>query len=562
MRFVGLLTVASLSAISPAFAAEIPVTSKIDSVTVFPSGAEVARTLKVKLEPGEHTLIANDISAKADASSIRIEVSGTEKVEIGSVDARNIELSSNDPAVAQSERKKIEDQIQALRDQDAAQADIINVAELQQAYLNKLANLPEQSAAKSETKTGNGTSTETDWRGVFTVIGESMMEVKKNIAAAKLKQREIALRIEDLQKQLRAVESTAENRTQVRIHVNAKASVETTLIVRYQVKDASWTASYDARLATGDVEKAAQPSLALIRRATIEQSSAEDWDGVTLTLSTARPTAKNAAPKLRTLIADFDPNPQAAAATPLGDLNDQDPSKAKTRSGSTAVQFVHAFPGRMTVKASGDGKQVQIGSETVQPALFVRSVPRVDETAFLYSHFTLPKTSEAVLPGAVSLFRDGVFVGNGKLPRIVPGEEQDLGFGVDERVEMRRAILEIKKGETGTYTSGTYSTSFVDTRRYAIEFKNLHTYPVDVQVIDRAPVALQQDIKVEFNVDTGPQPTIKDLDNHRGTYLWQMKADPNEQKQIVFSYRVTLPQGKRVLYREPTQEDMQSLLGK
>lgn len=561
MRIVGILALASLSVASPAFAAEMPVSSQIDAVTVFPKGAEVARTLKVKLNPGEHTLIANDITATAVASSIRIEVSDSDKLEIGSVDARNIELSSNDPAVAQSERKKIEDQILALRDQDAAQSDIINVAELQQAYLNKLANLPEQSTAKSEGKAG--VSTETDWRGVFTIIGESMIEVKKNVAEAKLKQREIARKIEDLERELRAVQSTTENRTQVRIQVNAKAAVEATLIMRYQVKEASWTASYDARLATGDVEKASQPSLAIIRRASIEQNSAEDWNGVALTLSTSRPTAKNAAPKLRTLIADFDPDPQAAAATPLGDLNDQDPSKITANSSSGPLQFIHAFPGRMTVKSSSDdGKQVQIGTEALQPALFVRSVPRVDETAFLYTHFTLPKNAEPILPGTVSLFRDGVFVGNGKLPRIAPGEEQDLGFGADERVEMRRAILEIKKGETGTYASGTYSTSFVDMRRYAVEFKNLHTYPVDVQIIDRSPVALQQDIKVDFNVDTGPQPITKDFDKHRGTYMWQMKAEPNEQKQIVFNYRVTLPQGKRVLYREPTQEDMQSLLGK
>ena len=42
-----------IAAPSLAFAAEIPTPSKVEAVTVFPSGAEVTRTLKVKLEAGD-----------------------------------------------------------------------------------------------------------------------------------------------------------------------------------------------------------------------------------------------------------------------------------------------------------------------------------------------------------------------------------------------------------------------------------------------------------------------------------------------------------------------------
>ncbi len=88
--------------------------------------------------------------------------------------------------------------------------------------------------------------------------------------------------------------------------------------------------------------------------------------------------------------------------------------------------------------------------------------------------------------------------------------------------------------------------------------KNLHTRPVQLQVIDRAPVATHRDIKVDFTVDRGPQPAAKDVNDRRGTYLWQMQAEPDEEKQIVFSYRVTAPAGKRLLYREPSEAELQS----
>ena len=73
-----------------ALAADIAAPSKIDAVTVFPSGAEVTRTLKVKIEAGEHTLLVDGIAGEAILSSIRIEVAAGDKLEIGSIDARHI----------------------------------------------------------------------------------------------------------------------------------------------------------------------------------------------------------------------------------------------------------------------------------------------------------------------------------------------------------------------------------------------------------------------------------------------------------------------------------------
>jgi uncharacterized protein (TIGR02231 family) len=561
MRRIGLLTLFAISGSAQPFAAEIPVTSKIDAVTAFPTGAEVTRVIKVKLDAGEHTLVVGHITGEAVSKSIRIEASTTDKLEIGSVDARKITLSSTDPAVAQSARKKIEDQIQALRDQNSAQDDVVKVAGLQLDYLNNLAKLPQSSGGGSS---GGGSQAQTDWRMVFGVIGESGVQVTGAIAAAKLKQREIRQSIDDLQKELQAIAVKDEERTQLRIHVSAAAPLETTLSLRYQVRTASWTAFYDARLTGVADDKAAAPSagpsLAITRRASIQQKTGEEWDDVALALSTTRPGAATAAPKLATLVAEFDPEAEAADKKPgvaLGGEADASSGVAKPQASVTAFQTIHHIPGRVTIKHSDEAKRLQIGGETLQPTLVVRTTPRLDDTAYLYTRFALPKASPALQPGQVSLFRDGVFVGAGKFPLVAPGEDYDLGFGADERVKVRRAVLDNRKGETGTFT-----TSYFDLRRYSISFKNLHPHPVEVQVIDRTPIAMRQDIKVDFSMETGPQPTTKNIDDRRGVYLWQIKAQPDEEKQLVFSYKVSAPSGKHVLYRDLTLEEMQGAAGK
>ena len=540
---------------SAALAADTPAPTKIEAVTVFPSGAEVTRTLKVKLGAGEHTLLVDGIAGEAILSSFRIEVPAGDKLEIGSVDARHINLSSTDPAVAQTARKRIEDQMLALRDAREVQDAAIKSAEGQEALLDNLAKLPQTQ------RTGNAAVPPSQWRELFGVIGSSRAEALKAVQDAKLKQRDIDRSLEDLQKQLDTAGSNSEKRTQIRIFVSAAAPLETTLALRYGVKTASWTPFYDARLTTG--EKGAASTLAIARRASIQQKTGEDWDDVTLSLSSTRPGATTAAPELRMLSVEYENAPQTVSGklkdgergeTPEYSRGMQWQVKDKSAQANlTAFQAVYNIPGRIAIKATNEAKRLHIAADTVEPRLLVRTVPRLESTAYLYARLTAPKDSTPILAGQVSLFRDGVFAGLGKFPQLAPGEEYELGFGADDRVKVKRVVLEQKSGETGTFT-----TSFLDERRYAIVVKNLHTRPVQLQIIDRAPVATQRDIKVDFSVDKGPQPSETDVNGRRGAYMWQMEAGPDEEKQIVFSYRVTSPAGKRLLYREPSEAELQS----
>ena len=59
--------------VSAAHAADVKGTSRIDAVTVFPSGAEITRVGKVKLEGGDHVILFTDLPARAIHSSIRVE---------------------------------------------------------------------------------------------------------------------------------------------------------------------------------------------------------------------------------------------------------------------------------------------------------------------------------------------------------------------------------------------------------------------------------------------------------------------------------------------------------
>ncbi len=559
MRFaLALLVLPAL--LSTAHAADVKGTSRIDAVTVFPSGAEITRVGKVTLEGGDHVILFTDLPARAIHSSIRVEGKATGPLEIGSVDSRRVFVPRTDDAIAATERKRVEDAIEKLKDDRATLQTAVQAAEMQKALIGNLAQLPTRPAP------ANGAAPEPDWAQVFGLIGQRLAEAQKTILDTQIKVRGVDRQIKDLEGKLASLAPAQDERTEVKVFVNAGAALEAEMAIRYQVGGASWLPFYDARLATGT--KAQAPKLQLVRRASIQQRTGESWDEVALALSTARPGAGTAAPELQPMTIDYesDAPPRPTASAPMvgtartmsreaaapGGAEDglsrakaaaPEPQQAEERFAkieTQAFQAIYAIAGRVTVPTTGEAKRVQIDEAQLEPALGVRTVPKRDAKAFLYAKVTMARGTP-ILPGQVSLFRDGTFVGNGRLPLLSPGEEHELGFGVDDAVRVRHAIAEEKRAETGIISS-----SKTDTRSYRISIKNLHERAIPVTVIDQIPVSQNADIKIELLGKTAP--TRRDMEDKRGLLAWDMELKPDEEKVVEFGYRVTWPSAKKITY--------------
>jgi uncharacterized protein (TIGR02231 family) len=203
-------------------------------------------------------------------------------------------------------------------------------------------------------------------------------------------------------------------------------------------------------------------------------------------------------------------------------------------------QAVYAIAGLVAVPSTGEMKRVQIDDLALDPTLTVRTVPKAEQKAYLYAKLTTARGTP-LLPGAVALFREATFVGNGRLPLLAPGEEHELGFGVDDMVRVRHAVVEDKRGETGLI-----ATSKTDVRNYRITVKNLHQRPIQLSVLDQIPVAQNDAIKIELQGRTAP--TRRDVEDKRGVLAWDMALIPDEEKAVEFGYRVSWPGAKRVVY--------------
>jgi uncharacterized protein (TIGR02231 family) len=543
---------------SAAQAADVKATSRIDAVTVYPSGAEIVRLTKVRLERGDHVVLLTDLPARAIASSIRVEGKASLKLDIASVDSRRVFVPHTDDALAASQRKRVEDEIERLRDEKNALEAVVQAAEVQKTLLGNLAQLPTHPAPVNASG-----AAPPDWGALIGLIGQQFTEAQKQVLATQVRIREVDRTIKDREGTLAALAPAQEERTELKIFLNASAPLEAELTVRYQIAGASWSPFYDARLSTGT--KADPPRLQLVRRASIQQRTGEAWEEVALSLSTARPGAGTGAPELSPVLIDYEPEappprpvsqlaPRAATRDLAAGRAEDEEAKPRSRAVAApqqaeeqraaveaqAFQAVYAISGRVSVPATGEAKRVQIDDVSLDPTLLLRTVPKRDQKAYLYVKMT-PARTTPILPGQVALFRDATFVGNGRLPLLAPGEETELGFGVDDAVRVRHAVLEEKRSESGIITS-----SMTDSRNYKITVKNLHERTVPVTVIDQIPVSQNADIKVELVAKTAP--SKRDLDDKRGILAWELKLDPDEEKAVEFGYRVNWPSARKIVY--------------
>jgi uncharacterized protein (TIGR02231 family) len=537
------LVLASALIGAQAQAAELDANSAIDTVTVYPDGASVTRVITVDLPSGDNTLVSKDFPLTLDPSSLRVEGEAAAKLTIGSVDARQPR------PVTPVDLSELDKKIEALKDQRADLDGAIASAEARRKFAQRFAEVsPAGIGEKGEARPL------ADWRAAFAAVAEEVANADTAIRDAQRKQRDLGREIARLE-----ADRTAKppSKFEVRIDLAAEAATKATLRVTYSVRNARWTPLYDARLDTGAKDR--KPMLELVRRAEISQSTGEDWTNVALAVSTVRVARGGNAPDLSSLIVQYppaEPSPVEAApmldqrvarsraAAPAGVASEMPLQKAREAQAAPEIGAFHVafqIPGRVTVAASEGAKNLRIATTTIAPDLIVRSSPVMDPTAFLEANF-IQGEDAPLLPGRVSIYRDGMFVGHGKMASASKDEMVRLGFGADDKVKIERSVVKRNEGSAGLILT----TSKTDERAFKTTVRNGHDFGIKVAIEDQLPVSENDEIVVEMLPSTTP-PTSTNLRDKRGVLQWAFEAKPSEVKELTFAWRIRWPKDKGVV---------------
>lgn len=522
----------AMLAASPAAWAQSP--SSIAQVTLYPGSAKVERVAKVAA--GARKLSFACLPAAIDVASLA--VLADPSVRLGELAV----LTESREAVPGCSGSPLDGRIRDLEDKKALLSAEDAAITLATAYL------------KGVTTGGDapgGVRQAADPKTVAAMVEA----VRRSGQDALVRQHQIGRAQDALDRELkpllaeRSRELAGRGRvSMVSITLDAPQAAEVKLV--YQINGPGWAPAYRALLDTRT------GALKLERQAQVAQATGEDWVGVPMRLSTGQPRRGTAGPLPRPWRIDIaQPRAEAdaaglamaAAPAPMMAARKRASAEGEEMPGPSfdvsvfdnayATEFL--VPQRIDVPSNGQRVTLALGSHELTAKLITRTTPVASANAWLVAEVGQP---EGVWPqGALQLYRDGAYVGSDTLRAGGKGL-LSLPFGLDELTVVRVEPEQDQRGSTGFV--GSRAERMV-TRAYTVE--NRHRTTIQLQVLEAAPVSVDEKVAVETRFE--PKPETSTWNEQPGVALWSQPLAAGQTARFTANYAISYPKDARLQER-------------
>lgn len=525
--------------------------AKITKVTVYPSQARITMKGSLDLKPGPRKVSFDDLPLSVIAESVRVSGKGEAKVRLMSVDVRRIHYEK--PPLLKV--RELEDRIEQLLDESRAFDDERAVQESQVDYLNGLRQASKQYARGL----AQGRTQVEDQVALTQFFEEQDLQLRSSMRAINRKQRDKKRQIDKLRRELDGLKS-AQPKERYQAIIDLEVLEEGTFHpeLTYVVHDADWTPLYDIRL----IEVDDGSTLQVTSLAQVTQRTGQDWDGVSLVVSTARPTLSQRLPELEPWYLDeyrspvpmprkiraqqfaatqapvtgiaesaepVPPQPAAPAPDILADV-----AIAEAQGNESVISY--QIPGGTDIPSDGSPHKVTLAQFNLSPEIDYFAVPKETDAVFRRVK-ALNDSSGPMLPGPVNLFVGDEFVGTAGLDYTAIDDEVELSLGVEERISVERELTrrDVDKARLRDRRQLQYG--------YKITLKNLLPNEVVVEIHDQIPVARHEGIKIK-SLKLSPEPAeISDLN----VYEWKENIPGGEELEINFEFLVEHPRSMKII---------------
>jgi len=565
------------------------VKGKVEAVTLYRGQALVTRTVPVEGAAGRVELVVADLPQQVQPDSLFAE--GGNGIEVRAVRFRQRAIGEE----PREEVRKIDQEIELVQDKAAANKKRQDLLTQRLAYLAKL---DEFTAATAKADLAKGVlsfeALEKTSQFSFKQRDDAVTESLKLDVEA----RELAKQLSLLQRRRGELTAGASRTVSEAVIFLEKRDAPAGVVrLSYLVNEAGWSPAYNFRSAKDG------KTVRVEYNALIHQMSGENWDSVSLVLSTASPALAAQGPGLapfRVTLAQVQ-DPQAKgdvstkfkmaqqrrseagakqqAASSLRDnrsfnwdmnaaANDAQWAElaagkdvlAVLRGESGAVtegpSISYALQGTVSLASRADQQMLRIADSELPSRFYHVATPVL--ASYVYREAELTNNAvEVLLGGPVNVYLDGRFVGRGELPTVARGETFVLGFGADPQLRARREMVD----KTETFQGANREI----TLKYRLVLENYKDEAVKVRVLDRIPYAENKaDIRVtlgEMAEKLSTEPLYLRLEQPKGILRWDVDVAANaageKAKTIEYSYKMEFARTLDV--STPAPAEMQKL---
>lgn len=514
---------------------------KICEVTVYNDRALVIRRGTVSLNGEQQEIAIAGLPLTVNSDSVTARCSG--KVPVQLLAVRTERIFATEPF--EQRLLQLQARIRQLEEQKRSQEDRMSSVELQRTFVEGL------SEKYVDRFSSNFTSEQLNLNEIqelLNFIGQHHHQYAQTIAECERQLADIEKKLEALRQQLKQLQQPINKQlnSSVSIIVTLKPSEpgDFELEVSYLVNQAIWTPFYDLRTSSTDNK------INLSYLAEVRQKTGEDWRGVALTLSTAKPSLNTQPPKVepwyitgsktqtstqRNLKVNDDEFGELEAL--LADENDKSKKQEllqaqKVVSQATQSEGVVTFrlDRNSNIPSDGAPHKVTIYSGHFTCYTEYVALPRLIGFAYLEARIINSSNGLTLQPGKANIFRDNTLIGTTQLENIAPGQEFKLNLGIDQGLEIKRDLVEREIKIIGNYRRTTYG--------YKLIITNLRNQKTKLRLIEQLPVSRDEQIKVCLTA-THPEIQLGEM----GELEWLLTLQPQSKRQ-----------SKRELYYQFTLE--------
>jgi uncharacterized protein (TIGR02231 family) len=505
------------------------VKSKIKSVTVFLSGAQVTNVAEVSIPSGSSTVVFEDLTSNINPQSIQVKGEG------------NFSILSVSHQLNYLKSKEVTDEIRHLQDSIAI---LQKEIDYQNAILSVYNDEESMVLANKELAGNNNGVKAVDIKDAADFYRTRLTEIRTTKLGISAKIKVLSDRWQILSSQLSTLNSTQNDPTsEIVVILAADASITAKFTIQYLVYNAGWVPSYDMRAI--DVKN----PIELVYKANVWQTTGKDWENVDLTLCTGNPTQSGSKPILNpwylafyTAYAyDYEQGAgRANAPTSVATETSVDKLEtAKTgaeytivNENQTNVEFDISIP--YSIPCDGKYKIVEIQKNTLPAEYQYYCAPKIDPDAFLMARVSGWEQYN-LLAGESNLFFEGTYLGKSYIDPRYTKDTLDISLGRDGSISITREKLKdfSSTKQIGTNTKETFT--------FEITVRNKKKNAISIVVEDQIPVSTDKDIVVEQIELSGGT-----LNEETGKLIWKFDLAPSETKKIKLSYSVKYPKDKTI----------------
>ena len=547
-------------------AAEVPTPdAKPREVTVYADRAEVVRIFQGDLAAGDQSLLFDNLPANVDFSSIRVE--GTGSFTLIDIRPETVQVKEVANEAIRALQAKIQAQELVQKELSLAEARVAFRRSALEKVLGRLTSVGKESA--------NPEMDPLKWAAYLDFQAEQQVALDKEATDLAKRVKASRQQVDTYNREIAALNGNqSRSRNLARVNLDVKTAGPAVVRLSYVVQGPSWKPVYDLRADT----KA--KSLEITYHAELRQSTGEDWQGVSLKLSTAEPSvggrepemspwflAKAEAVALDELRKDSDglnrrgsnatgrasgvekQNFAAATGNQFNEfstkagsavLADATVSTASVVTGGTAATYVI----ERTTDIKSDNKMAKVTvTRLLLPSTFRHScVPKLSSYVYLKTHAT-NKSDFTLLPGRTSIFLDGAFVANSSMDLVPAGQKFWTFLGVDQSVSVERKELARREESSGLFGKKTLRTVFDQ----VFKVKNGKATEIDLVIWDQLPMGDHEDIKVVLEEPKYEKDSESFKMNESKYVEWRHAVKAGEKLDVPYRFVIERPADMQVL---------------